>query len=164
MLSSDIEIILPFTAKSEGFSKIVYKCPANYDTIGYGRNIETNPLSKDELKSIGATKNTPKKEYKVSEEIAKIWLEQELEKVKKVLQRELIFFDELDDVRRAILIDMAYNMGVKTLLTFKNTLASIKEGDFEKASINMQQSNWYKQVGNRSKKLCEAMKSGKLEI
>ncbi len=59
---------------------------------------------------------------------------------------------------------MAYHMGVKTLLTFKNTLKSISEEDFEKASINMQQSNWYKQVGNRSKKLCEAMKTGKLEI
>ncbi len=88
---SDIDIILPFTAKSEGFSKIVYKSPANYDTIGYGRNIEANPLSQEELKSIDATKDTPKKEYKVSEEIAKTWLQQELERVKKFYKENLLF-------------------------------------------------------------------------
>ncbi|QDM01571.1 glycoside hydrolase family protein [Aliarcobacter butzleri] len=160
---SAIEIVLPFTAQSEGFSKTVYKCPAGFDTIGYGRNIQANPLNQDELKSIGATTSTSKTSYQVSEEIAKTWLKKELERVKNALSKELLFFDKLDDVRQAILIDMAYNMGIKGLLSFKNTLKLISDGKYVEASINMEQSNWYKQVKTRAKKLCEAMKTGILK-
>lgn len=89
-------------------------------------------------------------------------VKKELERVKNALSKELSFFDKLDDVRQAILIDMAYNMGIKGLLSFKNTLKLISDGKYVEASINMEQSNWYKQVKTRAKKLCEAMKTGKL--
>ncbi|QKF72963.1 putative phage-related lysozyme [Aliarcobacter faecis] len=159
---SVIEIVLPFTMQSEGFNKTVYKSPEGFDTIGYGRNIEVNPLTQDELKSIGATTSTSKTSYQLSEEIAKTWLKKELERVKNSLSKELQFFDKLDDVRQAILIDMAYNMGIKGLLSFKNTLKLINDGNYVEASKNMEQSNWYKQVKIRARKLCEAMKSGKI--
>ena len=37
---------------------------------------------------------------------------------------------------------------------------AIHEGNFEAASLEMMDSRWARQVGNRAKKLSDAMKSG----
>lgn len=47
-MKETINYIIDKTADFEGFMANVYKCPAGFDTIGYGRNIEANPLTKEE--------------------------------------------------------------------------------------------------------------------
>jgi lysozyme len=58
------------------------------------------------------------------------------------------------------MIDMCFNLGIGGLLEFKNTLASIQSGDYQKASEQMLQSKWATQVGNRATELSEMMKEG----
>ena len=65
MKSQVVNSIIDFTAKSEGFSSTPYRCSAGYMTIGYGRNLDANPLDIDEI----------------SEDDAWSLLEEDLEKV-----------------------------------------------------------------------------------
>jgi lysozyme len=68
--------------------------------------------------------------------------------------------EDLDSVRQLVLVDMAFNMGVPRLCKFKKMWAAIHESDFDNASAEMLDSLWATQVGNRARKLAEAMRKG----
>lgn len=67
----------------------------------------------------------------------------------------------LDAVRRRVLQNMAFNLGVKGLLGFKNTLGMVKAGDYEGAARGMMNSLWAKQVKGRAVRLAEQMRTGR---
>jgi len=52
-------------------------------------------------------------------------------------------------------LNMCFNLGLKGLLGFNNTLAFIKAGDWERAANGMLASKWAKQVGMRAIELSE---------
>lgn len=67
----------------------------------------------------------------------------------------------LDPVRRRVLQNMAFNLGVRGLLGFKNTLGMVKDGDYEGAARGMLNSLWAKQVKGRAVRLAEQMRTGR---
>lgn len=62
-------------------------------------------------------------------------------------------------VVQKVLIDMAFNLGRTKLNKFKEMRKALAAGDYNKAADEMVDSIWYNQVGNRSKKLEEMMRS-----
>ncbi|CAM3528870.1 glycoside hydrolase family protein [Arcobacter aquimarinus] len=122
----------------EGLKLKPYKCPADKLSIGYGRNLEDNGITINE---------------------AIFMLENDLLNIKLELEDKLPVFNQLDDVRQNVLIEMAYNMGVPKLLGFKNTIDylevaifSLNNGDFGVAkshflfaSEEMLNSKWHEQ-------------------
>jgi len=66
----------------------------------------------------------------------------------------------LDDVRKAVLVNMTFNMGIHGLAQFKDTLAKVQAGDYAGASQAMLQSGWATQVGPRAQRLSIQMESG----
>lgn len=68
----------------------------------------------------------------------------------------------LDPVRRAVVIDMLFNLGKTKFLGFKNTLTAIRAGNFEDAAYCMGRSKWAGQVGNRAKRLIQMMRTGEV--
>lgn len=138
----------------EGFVEKVYKCTAGKDTIGYGYNLEANPLQLDKsiLNSLYLSG--------ISKEYAEELLLLTLEIFETKLQANLSWYDHLDSNRQWVLLNMAYNLGVDGLLTFKNTLAAIKVGDYEIASKMMLQSKWASQVKERANELSQVMITG----
>jgi lysozyme len=58
-----------------------------------------------------------------------------------------------------VLVNMAFNLGRTRLSGFKNMLAAVEAKDYEKASEEMKDSRWYKQVGRRSVELVEMMRT-----
>lgn len=64
--------------------------------------------------------------------------------------------------RMAALLDMAYNLGVPNLLTWKNTLAFMEAGKYGNATENMLKSRWAKQVKRRADVLVSIMRDGKM--
>lgn len=148
-----IEIIAPLTADFEGFSAKVYKCPAGFNTIGYGRNIEANPLNAQELAQL--------QNGEVSKEVALVWLKEELERCYERLNK-LSWFKELDKKRAAAMVDMCYNLGYNSLMGFKNSIAMLANKEWEKAGENLKQSKWYKQVKRRGVKIVSIIESGEV--
>jgi len=70
-------------------------------------------------------------------------------------------YNGLDEVRQSVLLNMCFNLGMKGLLQFKNTLNFVAAGDWERAANGMLVSKWAKQVGLRAIELSELMRKGK---
>ena len=58
------------------------------------------------------------------------------------------------------MIDMCFNMGLPRLSKFKNSLAAMKNGDYDIAALEFLDSNWAKQVGSRSITITDMIRSG----
>lgn len=117
-----------------------YRCTAGKLTIGVGRNLEDRGITAEESA------------YLLGNDISGFYA---------ALLRELPWVAQLDDVRQRVLLDMAFNLGIAGLLGFRNTLATIKAGDYEKAGPMMLQSKWAEQVGKRAERLSTMMVTGK---
>lgn len=123
----------------EGMRTKVYKCPAGKWTIGVGRNLEDRGITKEE---------------------ALLLLRNDIKSITNALTLKYAWFAYLDEVRRKVCVDMAFNLGVADFSKFKNMIRALAVKDYEKASKEMESSAWYRQVGERAKRLVEMMKTG----
>jgi lysozyme len=123
----------------EGFRAKPYKCPAGKLTIGVGRNIEDNGISVEE---------------------AEFMLENDIKRCIEELRDIFKDFDTFGENQKMALIDFIFNIGKTTFLKFKKTISAIKNQDWEETSKEMQNSLWYKQVGNRGKFIVNQIKKG----
>ena len=78
----------------------------------------------------------------------------------EVLENYAYLDFNLDGFRRAVVLNMLFNLGLPKFMGFKNTIASIRAGKYKDASVHMMDSNWSKQVGVRSTELAEMMENG----
>lgn len=89
-------------------------------------------------------------------------LENEVLELDNALANILSWYKDASFVTKTVLINMAFNMGLKGLLGFKNTLKFISQKNYEQAARNMSQSLWAKQVGRRATELMERMRTQKI--
>lgn len=125
--------------KHEGLSLSLYKCPSGKLTIGYGHNIE---------------------DLGISEEVAELLLEQDTIIAYRQVKANIKCFDNLDEARQYVLIDMCFNMGLSKLMGFKKMLRALDLGDYKTASKEMLNSKWAVQVKSRANYLACVMQSG----
>ena len=143
-------------AGHEGYSRTVYLCTAKKRTIGYGYNLDANPLKLspaeiNNLVKLGTTK-----------EAAHNLLTDSIEQLTKQLSAKLPWWSKLNAARQAVLLDMAFNLGVDGLMKFKKTLSLIERGDYASASKEMLNSVWAAQVKRRAADLSLIMQTGKI--
>ena len=150
----------------EGLRLEVYKCPAGKWTVGVGRNLEGKPLTDEEQEHIlGARGLKPDqvidtlKERGVTKDEALFLLANDIEDAVKDLSHS-DWFGGLDPVRKKVVIDMRYNLGPTRFREFRRMIAARSVGDYKVASWEMQDSQWYHEVGNRSKRLIRMMATG----
>ena len=135
----------------EGLKLNAYKCPADKWTIGVGRNLEANPLTEEEMLEV-------LKEVGITKEIAMHWLKKEIRQVKRKLAN-YEWYTSQSEIRRRVLIDMAFNLGVSGLLSFRNMIGALEVGNYEVAAEEMLDSKWAEQVGKRAERLALMMKN-----
>lgn len=87
-------------------------------------------------------------------------LENDIASVYEQATRAFPWFLDLDDVRREVILNMLFNLGLPKLREFKKMLAAIERIDFTQASVEMCSSRWASQVGSRAVYLSQAMKAG----
>jgi lysozyme len=127
--------------RHEGLRLKPYRCTAGKLTIGIGRNLDDRGISQKEAYAM---------------------LERDIQDCEQWLIDEIAeIYNKLDEVRQSVLLNMCFNLGIKGLLGFKNTLDFIGAGDWERAANNMLASKWAKQVGMRAIELSEMMRKGK---
>lgn len=124
--------------EGEGLRLKPYECTAGKLTIGYGHNLDDNGIP---------------------QEIADALLKHDLNVVYSKLE-SMEWWRDLDSVRQAVIVDMCFNLGWPRLSGFRNMLAALRVADYETASIEMLDSKWARQVGNRATKLAKIMKEG----
>ena len=122
----------------EGLRLKPYRCPAGKLTIGVGRNIEDKGITKEE---------------------ALFLLENDIRGVTTALERH-DWFTKLDAIRKKVVVDMAFNLGVGGFLQFKKLIAALERGDYQAATAEMIDSRWHRQVGQRALRLERMMRTG----
>jgi lysozyme len=133
------DILRPQLEQDEGRRRKLYKDTEGKWTIGVGRNLEDVGLSNDEIDLLLAN------DINTAEDVARYLIPT---------------FDALSDVRKAVVVNMALNLGHSRLAGFTNTLKAIREGRFDDAADGMLASKWAQQVGARAKRLADAMRAG----
>lgn len=128
----------------EGVEPCAYSDSLGYLTIGVGRLID---------------KRKPGAGLRPSE--IDFLLQNDVDDRIDQLTRRLPWFQNLDDARKGVLLNMAFQMGVDGLLGFKNTLKLIEDGKYTEAATAMMNSKWAQQTPNRAKKMARQMETGK---
>ena len=68
-------------------------------------------------------------------------------------------WNKLPEEVQLIIANMMFNMGRPRLSKFKKMIQAIRDGDWNEAGNQMQDSRWYKQVTNRADRLISRMKA-----
>lgn len=66
----------------------------------------------------------------------------------------------LEPARQAVLVQMAFQMGITGLLGFKGTLAAVRDGHYAHAAARMLDSRWAQQTPARAHRLARQMETG----
>lgn len=108
-------------------------------TAGVGRNLSDRAFSEDEIQ---------------------LMLSNDINMAAKDVRQLVPGFDNLDDVRQEVLVNMSFNLGYARLGGFKKFIAAVNASEFAEASLEMLDSKWAKQVGARAVRLSNAMRTG----
>src|SRR3990167_1132384 len=122
--------------RDEGYRRFPYADSVGVWTIGIGRNLESNGISFEEAMYLA---------------------QNDIKRVTAELKERLHWFDIHSECRQAVLINMAFNMGIGGLLGFKKMIAALEVGDYQIAAQEMLNSKWAKQVGVRAERLAKQM-------
>lgn len=76
------------------------------------------------------------------------------------LNQRLPWWRELDEARQGVLLNMAFQMGVDSLLDFTTTLRHVREGRYTEAAGSMLKSLWAKQTPGRAQRMAKQMETG----
>lgn len=129
-------MLMNWIKTEEGFSKTVYNDILGVPTFGYG----FTSLDEDE---------------------AELVLELKLSKLRKRIVSYLHNNEiSLDSFRKDVLTDMAYNLGFDGMTKFRKMFEALKDMDYNRASDEMLNSKWFKQVPNRCSLLAQRMRNG----
>ena len=120
-----------------------YECSQGYTTIGVGRNLETNGISKDE---------------------AMYLLDNDIDSVIKKLDKHWPAWATFPEEAKAIIMDLVFNMGINTWLSFRKTRAYMELGEWEKAGKELLNSKYAHQVGRRAIFNSEELKKCQLKV
>lgn len=153
-MSLQLDLALKLVKEGEGFRAKPYRCTAGKLTQGYGRNLEAHPLSEDEQRELNA-------DGTVSISIAEKWALSELIDCEVKLNQNIIY-QKLAPIRKAVLLDMCFNIGYAGLMKFKKMWFALSNHDYAEASRQMKDSKWYTDVGTRAKRNVEMMISDKI--
>ena len=114
-----------------------------HPTIGVGRNIAGDGLG-------------------ITKEESNFLLINDVHRVRKETEN-WGFFERLNEVRQAVILDMLFNMGLTRFNPGKwpKFFEAIEEENWKEVSVQMLDSSWSRQVKSRSNTLSELMISGK---
>ena len=142
----------------EGLRLQPYFCTKGKQTIGVGRCLDTNPLTKEEEKVVGDW------HHGITKCAAMYLLRNDIKRIYRELAKKIDFFKELDGERQYALIDMAFNLGVSGLLKFKKMLSYIAAGNYTKAANECLNSQYANDVGKRAIRIANTIKNGEFKL
>lgn len=127
--------------EDEGTRFFPYTDTTGHLSIGIGRNLKSVGVRPDEVG---------------------LMFENDLSDAIALALRTVPSFETLCDVRKAVIVNMCFNLGPR-IKGFKQMLQAIESRQWIKASESMENSLWAKQVQkSRSSRLIRMMRTGKL--
>jgi lysozyme len=107
-------------------------------TIGFGRDINSNGISQEESE----------------------WLfDNDFERCEKEIESFSWYDDQPQNVQDA-LMNMCFSLGIRGLLSFVKMIDALNKKDYTKAAIEVLDSQWAKQVGQRAQDVAVMIRQG----
>lgn len=127
------ELVFTDLKDDEGFRKFPYRCTEEKLTIGYGRNIEENGVTKEE---------------------AEIMLRNDIQESIADLRKIFPKFYMFPSTIQRVLVNMRYQLGYNRFRSFENMIKAVKDQDWNTMVKEMKDSLWYSiQTPNRAERL-----------
>jgi len=126
----------------EGNIPHAYQDSEDYWTIGVGHLV-------DERMGAG-----------LDPDVIELQLDNDIDRKEREVLDAFPWYQDLNDVRQEIVLNMAFNLGLTRFKGFRMTIDAISRHDFLTASQEMLDSKWAGQVGSRALRLSEAMRTG----
>jgi len=123
----------------EGVKSKPYRDTKGKLTIGVGHNLDDKGLSPKAIAFL---------------------LEEDMDEAEYGARTLFPNFDDLSDARKAVLLEMTFNLGVEGLSLFRKFRKAVAAQDFDSAYVEMVSSLWADQVGVRATRLAKQMKDG----
>jgi lysozyme len=123
----------------EGVRTKPYRDTVGKLTIGVGRNLDDVGLSMEEIDLL---------------------LENDITTADRTARSLFPTFDKLSEARKAVLVNLAFNLGQQRLAAFKKLRKAIQDEDWTEAAREMGNSLWASQVGARATRLIKQMEIG----
>lgn len=125
--------------RHEGMRLEPYQDTVGKLTIGVGRNLDDNGISREE---------------------ALLLLSNDIDQARVELLSCYPWVANLNQTRQEALINMVFNLGMPRFSKFRKMLAAMEEGDFDQAAQEMLDSRWAEQVKGRAIELARRMAMG----
>jgi lysozyme len=126
------ETVIEALIRDEGFRCKPYQDSVGKLTIGFGRNLDDKGISGSEARML------------LANDVDDAW---------KDLDNNCPWWTEMPEPARAALLNQCFNMGWPRLSTFKKMLAALEKGDYHDAAAEAEDSKWFRQVGERGKRV-----------
>lgn len=126
----------------EGYRSEIYLDTENIETVGIGRNLEVFPFDDEELSEYN------KGGYELNRAVG--WAYEQLALCRQGLIFRLPWICTAPPTVRLVLTDMSYNLGLTGLLGFKNMLLALKMENYKQGALELQDSKYFKQTGQRA--------------
>ena len=107
-------------------------------TIGWGRNIDDNGISKEE---------------------ADFLFDNDFDRCQRELSPYTWYVNQPQNVQYA-LMNMCFNLGINRLLGFKKMIAALNDKNYTLAAMEALNSKWATQVGDRAKQVALMIRQG----
>jgi lysozyme len=124
--------------RDEGLRLKAYTDSTGHLTIGYGHNLENG----------------------IPEVVADALLAFDITQASADVFAHLPWSMQLDEARRGVLCNMAFNLGIGGLLKFVKMLKHAEAHNWSAAAKEMRDSKWATQVGPRAERLAIQMETG----
>lgn len=134
-----LEIVEEQLRRDEGVREKPYKDSVGKTTIGVGRNLTDVGLNAEEIEFL---------------------LANDIDRAATAAQRLVKTFDTLSETRKAVLVNMAFNLGYIRFSGFKRMIEAVEERRFKDAAAEMLNSTWAQQVSSRAVRLSQQMSEG----
>ena len=123
--------------RDEGRRHKPYRDSVGKLTVGVGRNLDDIGLADDEVDHL---------------------LDNDIARAIRGLDRAIPWWRQVPgEARRRALVNMAFNIGIPRLMSFKKMLAALRRGAWTEAKAEALDSKWARQVGARAQRIAKAI-------
>lgn len=145
--------------KEEGYRQFPYLDTKEKLTVGIGMNLDSGKYSQEDVARY--------KSEGISLQEALSELSQDVHFLDIQLAKNAIY-NQLDDIRKAVLVDMSYNMGIMKVYGFSNMWKSLYDKNYLQAANEILWNNdaktiktaYYEDVKERAENLARMMQTG----
>ena len=146
---------------NEGYRRFVYTDTEGHPTVGIGFNLDRSD-ARQRLSAVGANYNavragtSPLTDY----QIRSLFDDDMASAVTCASSWLSSVWWKLSTDRQSAMADMAFNLGCRGLMQFRNMKAALERGDYAGAAREMRNSKWCRQVKSRCDRNIACMNGG----